>query len=136
MDNQWTEPDRRKYWKNKYLSDHKIHFAVSFVFSAGLVLLLRWRALVELSDLGWVAIFLILIVWDLFHFSRQMNDYVRIHLAEEEANGTAKDGYSTIDPNDPRIVDVSEVSEEDSVRKAAEGGVSEALGEPGGQIAD
>ena len=119
MDNQWTEPDRRKYWKNKYLSDHKLHFVISFVFSAALVLLLRWRALVELSDLGWVVIFLILIVWDLFHFNRQMNDYVRIHLAEEEANGTAKDGYSTIDPNDPRIVDESDAS-----------------GEPGERIAD
>ena len=111
--NEWYEQDRRKFWKDKYLKEHRIHFVISFVFSAGLVLLLRWRALVQISDIGWIAVFLIIIAWDLLHFNRQMAEYVRLHLAEEEEHGTARDGYSTIDPNDPRLVSTDESSIDD-----------------------
>ena len=40
--------------------------------------------MIELSPLGWAAVCLAVIVFDLLSFIRRMNEYVRIKLMEEE----------------------------------------------------
>ena len=42
------------------------------------------KTMIELSPLGWAAVCLAVIVFDLLSFIRRMNEYVRIKLMEEE----------------------------------------------------
>ena len=100
--------DRRKFWKEKWIKEHRIGFAITFLLTVAIVLLFKSKQLIEMSTAGWVIIFLILVVVDLVHFNRQMNIYVNDHLREEEEKGLSRDGFSIIDEDDPRIVDVDD----------------------------
>jgi len=102
------EPDRKKFWTQKYFREHKIYLAFSIVFAIAVYVFIYLKKLVELSPAGWVIAFIFLIGLDFVYFMRHMRDYVKLKLAEEERNGTAKDGFSTLDPNDPRFVDTDE----------------------------
>ena len=100
--------DRRKFWKDKWLKEHTFSFVFIGILTIAVVLFLRWRKLIEMSDLGWVALFLILVVVDLLHFIRIMREYVNSHLQEEEEKGITKDGFSLIAEDDPRLVDIDD----------------------------
>ena len=78
-----TQKDKERYWKKKWLSDNKFNMIIGFVFSPVLVLLLRWKQVVELSTFGWVVALMLFWAIDLLHYNRRMRDYVMAHLANK-----------------------------------------------------
>ncbi len=98
--------DRRTFWKNKYIKEHKLYFFIGLVICAALIFILAKKTDLELSPLGWACICLAVIVFDVLSFMRRMNEYVRIQLMEEERQGMQKDGFSTIPEDDPRFEDI------------------------------
>ena len=102
------EPNRKKFWTQKYIREHIAYLIGSFVLPVIVFLFLYAGKKLQLTPLQWVLAIVLFIGLDAVYFIRHLSEYVRVNLDEEERKGLAKDGYSTLDPNDPRFVDVDE----------------------------
>ena len=98
--------DRIKFWREKYIKEHKIYLIIGMVISAVLLYFIAKRAIVELSPAAWVVVFVVVMIFNVLRFMRNMKDYVNMHLMEEEQRGMQKGGFSTIPEDDPRYEDV------------------------------
>lgn len=74
----WSKAEKEKFWKDKWLREHKTAIIVSLVLTPVVVLFIYLRRLVEFSILGWIALLLFLWAADLFYFNRRMREYIRI----------------------------------------------------------
>ena len=76
--------DRRTFWKNKYIKEHRFYFLIGLALCGVIIYIIGKKTMIELSPLGWTAVCLAVIVFDVLSFMRRMNEYVRIKLMEEE----------------------------------------------------
>ena len=90
--------DRVKYWRDQYIKDHLKYLIIGLVICAAIIIFAAIRAVVELPPIGWVGIFILVVIVDVYKFNRRMREYVAARLMEEER--------SNIPPDDPRYEDV------------------------------
>ena len=79
----WTLEEKEKYWKDKWLREHKTAIIVSLVLTPVVVYIVYLRKLIEFTLWGWVLLLLFLWAADLFYFYRRMQDYIRLKLVDK-----------------------------------------------------
>ena len=80
---EWTVKEKEKFWKDKWLSEHKTGIIVSLVLTPVVVYIVYARKFIEFSFWGWVLLLLFLWAADLLYFNRRMQEYIRLKLIYE-----------------------------------------------------
>ena len=80
---EWTVKEKEKFWKAKWLSEHKTGIIVSLVLTPVVVYIVYARKFIEFSFWGWVLLLLFLWAADLLYFNRRMQEYIRLKLIYE-----------------------------------------------------